>query len=469
MKKFLFLFSTLAVLFSCAGSDDDEPNNNGPNFPENPGAPTAPRGPFNRTVLFYISGENSLSTYIANELKEIRKGSKGIGNNAVVVYVDDSNARRKPYILWLKEGITIDSLALEVDPLSSSQKAMSSILNYTSTYYPADEYGIVLWGHASGWLLEDSVETSATANSPQRAYRAVPFSPQKAYGIDNGKNSYSDNGQWMNISTLAQTLWNWKHLKFIFADCCQFQCVETAYELRNVADYIIGSPAEIPGEGAPYETVVKGLFDPSETFYRTIVDSYFEQVIKTTYYSYDGWSDFNYNSRTPLSVIKTAELRNLADATNTVLHTFITEDSETPDLSRQSLIYYCGSNSSNAFSVMYDMNDLIRKNTVGSDNTDSGQAAYETWKEVFDRTVIYRKNASEGWMTNRQIQPYVFRSGILTDERYGGMSMFVPQTQNRSGTRYLPYTLNGVQHNGYNADIRTTAWYAAARLAEFGW
>jgi hypothetical protein len=36
------------------------------------------------------------------------------------------------------------------------------------------------------------------------------------------------------------------HLKYIMFDCCNMMCLENLYELRSVADYIIGSPAEIP-------------------------------------------------------------------------------------------------------------------------------------------------------------------------------------------------------------------------------
>ncbi len=448
MKNLLYLFIVFFSLTACSPEEETEVYT-----PTVPSAPTEPRGPFRRTVLFYISGENNLNRYIAKELQEIRQGSIGIGNNAVVVYIDDSNKKRSPYILWIKEGETKDSLTFENDPYSSDPEMMKRVLTHTSTYYPADEYGLVLWGHGSGWLTEDSVETSSS---------------RRAYGVDNGQNSTTSNiGKWMNMHTLAKTLWEWKHLKFIFADCCQFQCVESAYELRNVTDYIIGSPAEIPGKGAPYDTVLRGLFEDAESFYKTLVDAYFDQVIKVTYSDYSGWNSFTYNSRTPLSVIKTSEAGNLAKATYEVLKTFLpTEDL---DLTKKNLIYYRGDFSSSKYSVMYDMNDFIRTYTHG---TTTGEAAYEQWKEQFDRTVIYRTNAQEGWMTNNEILPYVFQQKdgkpvVLTDERYGGMSMFVPQ--HRSGTKYLSYTERDVHYDGFNADIKKTGWYTAAQLSEFGW
>ncbi len=438
MKKSFYLLLAVLILFGCSPEETEVENT-----PAIPGTPDEPRGPFHRTVLFYISGENNLHSFIAPELEEIRKGSVGIGNNAVVVYVDDCKKIRPPYIIWIREGETVDSLTFDADPLSSSPETMRTVLEHTSKYYPADEYGLVLWGHGSGWFIEDSVET---------------VSSNRAYGVDNGNNSGASNGKWMNTPTLAKTLWEWKHLKFIFADCCQFQCVENAYELRNVTDYIIGSPAEIPGKGAPYDTVLRGLFEDSESFYKTIVDAYFAQTFNISYSGY-----YTYDSRTPLSVIRTSEMNNLAKATQAVLKTFL--PATNTDLTQKRLIYYRGNVSYSRESVMYDMNDFIREYTQ---DTEERKQAYRAWKEALDQAVIYRKNASEGWMTNNQVSVSVFTSGILTDERYSGISMFVPQY--RQGSWYYPYTDKyGVYHNGYNADIKTTSWYKAAGLSDFGW
>lgn len=103
------------------------------------------------------------------------------------------------------------------------------------TSYPADDYGLVLWGHGNGWvIMNDSVAT------------------RRAIAVDNGNNKVSDSGMWLNIPSLHIALKALPHpFKFIFADCCNMQNVEVAYELRDVTEYYIASPAGIPGEGAP--------------------------------------------------------------------------------------------------------------------------------------------------------------------------------------------------------------------------
>ena len=443
MKKIIFLLCILSSFAACHDDDDPEPE-----VPGLPGQPKEARGNFDRTVLVYVAGENNLSYFIDSELQEMRQGSKEIGNNALLVFIDDSDDTHMPYMLWIKDGMTADSISLVSDPLTSDPETMSTILNLASTYYPAKEYGIVLWGHSSGWIFSDSIAAGTTAKAPRRAY-----------GIDTGSNSSGSAGKWMNMPTLSKTLKEWRHLKFIFEDCFQFQCVESAYELREAADYIIGSPAEVPGQGAPYHTVVPALFEQSATFYEAIVDRYFEQVIPVNPNN-DGLGS-TLNARTPLSVIKTSALPHLAEATNKVLHSFLPlADNALPDMSQ--LIYYRGNISAKRKSminkdVMYDMNDFILHY--------ANDEAYDEWKRAFDEAVVCKRNTRNGWMTDGQVNGLSFK--WLTDVRYGGVSMFVPQE--REGSEYSPYTSQNVQHDGYNAEIKKTSWYGAARLAEFGW
>ena len=81
-------------------------------------------------------------------------------------------------------------------------------------------------------------------------------------------------------------------------------CAECAYELKDVCDYFIGSPAEIPGEGAPYNLIVAAMME-KETFYQSICNKY----------------ALKYGNRVPLAVVKSSEIANLADATKRIQRT----------------------------------------------------------------------------------------------------------------------------------------------------
>ena len=66
-------------------------------------------------------------------------------------------------------------------------------------------------------------------------------------------------------------------------DCCFFQCVETAYEMKDCTRYIIGPPSEEPGDGAAYREVLPLAFSESADFYKDMIDKSEEFTIETNY------------------------------------------------------------------------------------------------------------------------------------------------------------------------------------------
>lgn len=87
-------------------------------------------------------------------------------------------------------------------------------------------------------------------------------------GTDGGSN-------YMDISELKDVLRNAPHLSFLLFDACFMQSVEVVYELKEHADYIIGSPTEIPAPGAPYQKVVPAMFANNASA-TDIAKAYFE-------------------------------------------------------------------------------------------------------------------------------------------------------------------------------------------------
>jgi hypothetical protein len=420
MKKLLIAICAVAMLAACH-KDDTEEN----------------EVKADRTVLVYISGECSLWDFIDDDLKEMKAGSQSIGNNNLLVYVDNATTGEIPWLARINKGQITDSVSfteiakvmnldpaeslVKGDPYSSEAQVMEGVLRYAFQKFPSrnNDYGLVLWGHGSGWLIKDSISYTAMAR-------------QKAYGIDNGRNDKqygsADNGKWLNIPSMAKLLSKLPHLSFIFCDCCNMMCLEVAYELRNVTDYLIGTPAEIPGVGAPYNTVVPAMFEKT-TFWKSIVDYYFKQRA--------GGFDV------PLSVIQTNGMENLANATKTVLKNSASKIGEGyPNTS--GLIYYYYDSSSHQ--VFFDANDFILK------YADTNE--YNSWKQVLDKTVIYKKMATS-WMINKNSWPnYYGNYFTVTEEKYGGVSMFVPT--------YIQQTTD-------NKDIQQMQWYKAAGYNEIGW
>ena len=371
--------------------------------------------PQTRTVLIYMSAENSLSSESDLDLEEVKEGSLQLSDDDfLLVYYDRAKKDELPWLARIVRGQLTDSVSIadmqisDKDEYASNPHVMEKVLSYAFSHYPATAgYGLTLWGHANGWMKMDSLAYS------------------RAYGIDNGTNSsYTDSGYWLNMPTLKKILEKQPHLEFILADCCNFMCLESIYELRQVTDYIIGSPAEIPDYGAPYDKVVPEMFKRQNAA-KGIMEKYA-----------DCYKNFQ-----PLSIAKTKEIDALAEATRSVLKAIYSRlDSEYPDMT--GLIYYYNEYNwryLQQYNTFYDAGDFVRKFAT--------EAEYKQWKEVFDR-VVTDKVFSPKWTTNKSWSTF-YSAFEMTEEKYHGVSMFVPQSPD------LGYYVR------YNEDIKLFEWYWA--------
>lgn len=399
MMKFPLLIIVLAtLLISC---DKEE------GFPVSKNA--------KRTVLVYMAGENNLTgDYLQSDLQEMRIGSKTISKDYnLIAYVDDASKVRKPYLLRIVNGVTADSIPMKEDGLTSDPEVFRNILLTVLKKYPAEEFGLCMWGHGNGWFVEqDSVEERQSVGKRR-----------KAYGLDNGNNGGSVfYGKWMNLNTMVKVLEDLPQKpKYIFFDCCNMITVEVAYAMRHTTDYLIGSPAEIPGYGAPYQTVVPAMM--ADNFETAIIDNYF------AYYE-------NQVEQVPLSVVKTSEMDNLAMITKEVLYHALHDEPGLADISGMRLINYYRNK-------ILDMNNYMLYTALNDD--------YDRWKEYADKAIIHKRMAKR-WQTMDHVD---FSKFVVEEGKYIGLGMYIPQLS--------------TSHVKENKDIKETAWYQAAGYSDIGW
>ena len=420
MKHFLISITLLLLFTACKKDSDSTPE------------PTTAQ----RTVMVYVSGDNTLSSFTNSDLQELVNGSYNTlsSSDRLVIFVDRISTKEKPFIARITGNYEhpVDTLyKYSEDFYVSDPTNFTEVISRITKLCPANEYGLVLWGHASGWCIEKDTRPAAA--------------PRRAYGVDNGNNAYYGNkGLWLNIPDMRtcfeQLGIKWK---FIFADCCNMMGVEVAYELRNHADYLIGSPAEIPGEGAPYDKIVKYLFSRSDNFYEGIIDEY-----------------ANTNSNhLPLSVIRLSEMEQLASATKAVLPAVAEHLKQGDDVATKGIIYYYSPNGryDNVNKSMYDMNDMIRTALIEQPE------AYETWHQALLKAVPKYVTAPM-WETMSS-NTVNFNDFTVTDAKMGCVSMFFPldkyDNSNNSNNSKCLYN--------YNTDIKLFQWYQAVGWSTVGY
>ena len=380
--------------------------------------PGMPGDTLARTLIVYMAAENNLDSYLRTDSMEIAWGIDSIpADTRVVLFIDDAKSSR---LCVGMKGIPLQvAKTYEGNLCSTDSLTMAEVLEDIVRTYPARTYGMVLCSHASGWLFDDPV---SKANAPRRSF-----------GIDNGQRSASSNyGRKMNIPVMAGVLSGIPHLDFLMFDACFMQCVEVAYELRHCADYIIASPAEIPGDGAPYTEMMRLLCtipSDAEAIARRYVDYYVNGPGGITY----GGAE--------LSVVRTDQLERLAKVTAPLMQHLLADRAE---LSTDGVQHYYPDLYSSLYTAFFDLRHLLY--------THLAPEAFAHWDEVFCRAVPVRAFSSTWYSAygNRGTQ-----MALIDPEHTGGISVYVP--------------LNAHARSGWIEDYHRLQWYEDIGLQTTNW
>lgn len=398
MKK-LFKTLLLSLSFLCiACGGEDEPTKPANKQPQ-------------RTVLAYIVSDNSLSYFSDSDINEMLEGIKSVDTqvNNLLVYVDSNTTPVLYRITNDKKGNAIKEIIREYDEqVSTSPQVMKEVCSTVFSNYPAQSYGLIYWSHGEGW-------------------KPVPLTATRWIGQDKGDGTTD----YTNIDELKQVLASVPHLDFLLFDACFMMTVEVAYALRDEADYIIASPTEIPGPGAPYDVLVPAMFMKEGAAIK-IAQAYYEHY-NALYDSGKNNSDNYWTAGVSIAALKTSALSALAQATNQALSKATSIN--LPAIKSNLYDYDQRTKSSSSYIGYYDMVQLMQALCTGSD--------FATWKIAFDSAMAYYQST-----------PLNFSSyaGMFSMEGTCGLSHYLP-TGNTS----------------LNAAYAQTDWYSAASLDDWGW
>ena len=424
----LLLMLTLMVGLSSCSKDDD-----GPCRPWK-------EGKVQRTVLVYMAADNNLSqySYLRDDLKEIVAGSRLLNDDQrLLIFVDSINRNTNAGTSCILEchGGQFEILKRYSEEFYSCDPArFHEILQDMVGLAEADSYGLVLWGHGTGWLVE--ADSLSVSQQPQR----------RAYGLDNNLDNGNNDDRWMNITQMARALIGLPKFEYIFADCCNMMCAEVGYELQNATNYLIGSPAEIPAAGAPYQLILPYLYKNDVELYQGLIDTYCDYYLEQFRgdRELDGYS-------VPMSVIDTRYMGNLASETKDLLNSFMMDYMYPGTINVHkggscSVTYYWYREGP----ILYDMKEFLEANAPAS--------AFAAWNDIFLKAVPYNRTSAR-WMTMSEslvINGFPYFDSNQT--HCGGVSMYIPQNGEHGGR---------ADYN--NSTCTNYGWNRVLEWTRFGW
>ena len=291
-KTLLFALAAIAMQFAVACNNDDPQTTPQPEppTPEQPQPLTE-----SHTLVIFMQGNNGLAEFMDSNLQRILAAYYDIpeGDFRILVFYDRGNYTRLTE-LYMNDGMAKQRLIEEYDTSTSTvDKAfIESVLARVKEEAPADSYGLILSSHGGGWVPSDLydvylLDEGTRATDPQ-------IRPM-FYG--------QDDYDCMEIPDLVGALDD-IHFNYIIFDACFMGNIEALYDLRNSADYIVASAAEVLGAGFPYETLLPMLFEYDDHSLKAICEEYMK------YYA---------NSSGTVALIDCQQLEPLAEAMRAVM------------------------------------------------------------------------------------------------------------------------------------------------------
>lgn len=231
--------------------------------------------PPNRTILFYMAGDNSLGDETQEKIDALAEAWNVGGNSHLLVY-QDRGEEYMPRLLEVKTGTdgkgTVEVLEEYKDENSASFKVFTRVLNDMVRYCPGSDYGLVVFSHSSGWLPTGTfAQPRSVVTDRDTEFDLIDF----ARAIPNGQ------------------------FRFIVFESCLMTGAEVAYELKDKTGYILASSAEILSPG--FTPLYGGML---EKFYKATPDL---AGFAREYYEYCNRLSGDNRSAT-VSVINTAGL-----------------------------------------------------------------------------------------------------------------------------------------------------------------
>ena len=270
------------------------------------GKPAAPKpaAMADWTILIYLAGDNDLDSFGGKDLVEMKKVGSNDKINVIVQRdsADDGGARR----YRVRKGTTLaeDELAQLGNTNTGDPKVLTDFLNWGLTSYPAKRTMAVLWNHGNGWD-----DTDIYAEAKRRGLNPVPAG-EPAAGLRRGagglrgslpqgfavkrsvKKQKRRRGSFFITNPAfetkvedglrraiafdddAQDFLDSVEMKKVFAavskkakrkfdligmDACLMSMVETGLQVQKSGVYFCGSQEIEPGDGWPYDKILKQL------------------------------------------------------------------------------------------------------------------------------------------------------------------------------------------------------------------
>ena len=235
------------------------------------------------TVMVWMAGDNDLEEFGDKDIAEMKRVGSNDDINIVVQldHMSDDNTRR--YFVR-SGGEPDDDVVEELGETNTGDPIVATdFFRWAIDRYPADRLLGVIWNHGAGIDDTDVYRSAGGGNGSRGAtggngasaglarralsgrHRRALFQStvaqaahDRAIAFDDTSKDFLDNVELKKVLAEVKRQTG-REIDVLGFDACLMSMVEIAYQLRGTARVVVGSEELEPGDGWPYDRVLKAL------------------------------------------------------------------------------------------------------------------------------------------------------------------------------------------------------------------
>lgn len=246
------------------------------------------------TVMIYLDGDNNLEEFGIDDFLEMASVGSTSDVNIIVQfdrivgydtrYGDWTGANR--FLVQKDMTPTASNAEVSLGEVDMSNPlVLFDFMNWSASNYEAEKYFLIIWDHGAGW---EGIVNDVT-NAPGNLMRT----PGLALALEMFQASTG------------------RKVDVVAFDACRMM-LEMVYEVRDHADFLVGSEKDVPDRGFPYDTFLGSIAGfpkmSSHKASKELVDAYVEFYTGNTAFA------------VALSSVKASDMDDLKDGMNAFLN-----------------------------------------------------------------------------------------------------------------------------------------------------
>lgn len=218
-----------------------------------------------QTIIVYMAGMD-LESYFNTNRNAIKAALNFNiqGKSRVVILYQNTNNEAELKEYYFQDGLCQEKvLATYTLPAQMNATEMGYIFSDIVGRTPSKSHSLIIGSHGRGWIPIGAEPQSSAAQLGMKKTDVITHEElweRKGDVVTRflGEDSCPQNR--FDVTDLAQALTSaGVKMEYIIFDACFMANVESIYDLRNNAKYIVGSPCEIMGAGFPYAHIMPEL------------------------------------------------------------------------------------------------------------------------------------------------------------------------------------------------------------------